>query len=135
MIPTSHPKRGRGKKKKKKKHQQNKTAAPESFDWEVAYSGSGHENGEKDSNSALIYFLVPNYVIRTPPGSGAGLIPLYLPRQERMTNQGLTQLKSLQRGVLASLNIYMALSFYDIQKSSDYRLFSKILPLFLSKKN
>ena len=135
MTPTSHPKRGRGKKKKKKKHQQNKTAVPESFDWEKAYSGSGHANGEeKNSNSALTYFLVPDIAIWTPPGSGKGLIPLCLPRQERMVNQGLTQLNSLQRGVFASLKLSMALSFYDIQISSDYRLFSKILPLFLSKK-
>ena len=80
------------------------------------------------------HFLVPDIAIWTPPGSGTGLIPLCLPRQERMVNQGLTQLKSLQRGVFASLNLSMALSFYDIQISSDYRLFSKILPLFLSKK-
>ena len=133
----SHPRRGGGKKKKKKKkhHHQNKTAVPESFDRETAYSGSGHANGEeKNSNSALTYFLVPDIAIWTPPGSGTGLIPLCLPRQERMVNQGLTQLNSLQRGVFASLKLSMALSFYGIQISSDYRLFSKTLPLYSRKK-
>ena len=130
MISTFHPKRGRGKKKRRKKHHQNKNEdKPESFDWDTASSGS-----EKTSNSTLIYFVVPDTAIWTPPGSGTGLIPLCLPRQERMVNQGLTQLNSLQRGVFASLKLSMALSFYDIQISSDYRLFSKILPLFLSKK-
>ena len=137
MIQTFHPERGRGKKKRKwKKQNQNKTEdKPESFDWDVASLGSGHENGGKNSKSTLIYFLVPDIVIQTPPGSGVGLIPLHLPRQEWMANQELTQLNSLQRGVCASFNSSLALSFYDIQISSDYRLFSKILPLFLSKKN
>ena len=139
MIPTFQPERGRrGRRRKRKKHKQSNEEKPESFDWDRdgVSSKSGHENGGKksNSNSTLIFFLVPDIAIRTPPGSGTGLIPLYLPRQEKMTNQELTQLNSLQRGVFASLNISMALSFYDIQISSDYRLFSKIPLLTLSKK-
>ena len=83
--------------------------------------------------STLYSFLVLGTDIWTPPGSGAGLIPLHLPRQERMSDQELTQLKSLQRGVCASRNSTMALSIYEIKISSDYRLFSKIL--LFSKKN
>ena len=135
MFSTFRPRRGRGRKKRKKNIQSKSEDKLDSFDWETASSRSGHAIGEeKDSNSTLIFFLVPDIVIRTPPGSGMGLIPPYLPRQEKMANQELTQLNSLQRGVFASLNLSMALSFYDIQISSDYRLFSKILPLFLSKK-
>ena len=136
MLSISRLRRGRGRKKRKrKKNKQYGTEdTPGSFDWDTASSGSGQEIGSENSNSTLIFFLVPDIAIWTPPGSGAGLIPLYLPRQERMTKQELTQLNSLQRGVCASLNLPMALSFYDIQISSDYRLFSKILPLFLSKK-
>ena len=134
MIPTFHPRRGKGRKKRRKKKQNNNEEKPESFDWDTASSKSGHANGGKNLNSTLIYFLVPDIVIRTPPGSGAGLIPLYLPRPERMANQELNQLNSLQRGVFALFNLPMALSFYGIQISSDYRLFSKTLPLYSSKK-
>ena len=132
---TFRPRRGRGRKKRKKKKQNRTEDKPDSFEWEAAFSGSGHANGIENSNSTLISLLVPVGAIRTPPGSGAGLIPLYLPRQEKMANQELNQLNSQQRRVFASFNLSMALSFYDIQISSDYRLFSKILPLFLSKKN
>ena len=142
MFSTFHPERGRkGRRKKRKKSQTLETEDKlESFDWEKASSGSdhgsknhesGHVNGKNSLNSTLIFFVVPDIVIQTPPGSGVGLIPLHLPRQEWMANQEITQLNSLQRGVCASLNLPMALSFYDIQISSDYRLFSKILPLFL----
>ena len=113
MTPTYHPKRGRGR-KKRKKHKQSESESgsekeekPKSFDWDAASSSSGGKN----SNSTLIFFLVPDIVIRTPPGSGMGLIPPYLPRQEKMANQELTQLNSLQRGVFASLILSMALSF------------------------
>ena len=137
MFLTSHPCRGRGrkKKKKKKKHKQrNSEDKPGSFDWDTVSSKSGHANGGKNSsNSTLIYFMVPDIVIRTPPGSGTGLIPLCLPRQEKMANQELTQLKSLQRGVFASRNSNMALSIDEIKISSEYRLLSNF-PSF-SKKN
>ena len=135
MFSTFRPRRGRGRKKRKKNKQSKSEDKLDSFDWETASSRSGHAIGEeKDSNSTLIYFLVPDIVIWTPPGSGTGLIPLCLPCQERMANQELIQLKSLQRGVCASGNLPMALSFYDIQISSDYRLFRNTPPLFLSKK-
>ena len=122
MTSTFHPLRGRGRRKRQK--QSENEDKPESFDWDVASSKSCQEIGGRNSkpNSALISFVVPDIAIWTPPGSGMGLIPPYLPRQEKMTNQELNQLNSLQRGVLASLKKSMALSFYDIQISSDYRL-------------
>ena len=48
-----------------------KEEKPKSFDWDAASLSSGGKN----SNSTLIFFLVPDIVIRTPPGSGMGLIP------------------------------------------------------------
>ena len=133
MVSTSHPKRGRGRRRRKKKKHKQSGDKPKSFDWDTASSKSGHMIGGKYSNSAFIFFLVPDITIWTPPGSGTGLIPLCLPRQERMVNQELTQINSLQRGMLASVNSSLALSIYDIQISSDYRLFRKILSSFSKK--
>ena len=129
------PKRGKGRIKTK---QEDAAEEPESFDWERQFSGQEKaivpaKAVKVISNSTLDSFLVLVIVIRTPPGSGAGLIPLHLPRQEKRAKQELTQLNSLQRGAFVSKKKLLALSFYEIRISSDYRLFSNIL--IFSKKN
>ena len=87
---------GEGEPKKRKTKQEDAENKQNPFDWgkgkgrvkeidrkrrqQPLERGSGHANGEeKNSNSALTYFLVPDIAIWTPPGSGTGptgLIPL-----------------------------------------------------------
>ena len=93
MIPTFHPRRGKGRKKRRKKKQNNNEyeEKTESFDWDTA-SSKNDENkqnpfewGQKkvedlgrqseNSNSTLNLFLVLVTDLSLPPGSGPGLIP------------------------------------------------------------
>ena len=91
MVKSFHPSRGKGKVKYKKEENpkpfdwgseevveidrtsssaSEKEEKPKSFDWDAASSSSGGKN----PNSTLIFTLVPDIVIRTPPGSGMGII-------------------------------------------------------------
>ena len=98
------------------------------FDWDqekdVITSSKDLNESSELVNSALISFLVLDTVVQSPPGSGAGLIPLFLPRQEKTADQELNQIKTLQREASVSSKNLIALSIYGVQISSDYRLFS-----------
>ena len=131
MVKSFHPRRGKGKVKYKanEKEKQKQSVTQEtrnSFDWEPP--------AEKQLKSTLNSCLVLVTVICPPPGSGVGLIPLRLPRQGWMAEQELIQLKSLQWEAYVSSKNLIALSFYDLRISSDYRLNSKNLLEFNSCK-
>ena len=123
MVKSFHPRRGKGRVRRRK---QTKSAEKRrrSFDWDAP--SKGLETVPK-SKSVLASFLVLDGVIQSPPGSGAGLIPLFLPRQEKTADQELNQIKTLQREASVSSKNLIALSIYGVQISSDYRLFSKTL--------
>ena len=127
MTESFHPRRGKGRLKSKQKEiSEDKTESEEeeeeSFDWDSEKNSKEF----KKAKSALNFFLVLGSVNQTLPGSGAGLIPLSLPRREWRADQELTQLKSLQGEALVSCNNLIALFIYDIKISSDYRLFGKL---------
>ena len=89
------PRRGKGKVKTKKSVNEKAEETPESFDWDRnsakrIKSIDPIKFGTTKVKSTLSSFLVLAANIRTPPGSGAGLIPLYLPRQEKMSEQELS---------------------------------------------
>ena len=127
MVKSFHPRRGKGRVRRKQTISEEKRRR--SFDWDVP--SKGLETVPK-SNSVLDSFLVLDGVIQSPPGSGTGLIPLFLPRQERMASQDLIQLKTLHWEALASSNTLIALSVNDLRISSDYRLIPISLPKLYS---
>ena len=85
--------RGRRKRRKEKQKQSVKVKQKKrsSFAWESP-TVTVIIMGKNKANSRLNSCLVLVSVICSPPGSGAGLIPPYLPRQEGMAEQELTQL-------------------------------------------
>ena len=83
----------RYRRKKKRKRTENKNILG-AFDWDRAITKEIKEDSTEFSvNSAFFPSLVLETVAQSPPGSGTGLIPLFLPRQEKAADQELINSK------------------------------------------
>ena len=101
MTKSFHHRRGKGRVRRKQTITKSEETRRRSFDWDALAKGL---EIVPNSKSVLDSFLVLDDAIQSPPGSGAGLIPLFLPYQERMASQDSTQLKTLQWEALSSRN-------------------------------